>query len=26
MSDDSLQGKALGDKIKQLRFELFKQA
>jgi len=26
LSDDSLQGKALGDKIKQLRFELFKQA
>lgn len=26
MSDDPLQGKALGDKIKQLRFELFKQA
>jgi len=26
MSDDSLQGKALGDKIKQMRFELFKQA
>ena len=26
MSNDSLQGKALGDKIKQLRFELFKQA
>ena len=26
MSNDSLQGKALGDKIKQMRFELFKQA
>jgi tRNA nucleotidyltransferase (CCA-adding enzyme) len=26
LNDDSLQGKALGDKIKQMRFELFKQA
>jgi tRNA nucleotidyltransferase (CCA-adding enzyme) len=25
MKDDSLKGKALGDKIKQMRFELFKQ-